>query len=304
MMTVKTCFFLLICSALPAAIFFAPVSATMPVSASHADDRASDRAAIRAHIESIFQAFINKDVQKVRATHSEDWRGFLEGSPVAIRGIEEYMQAVGGGLKNPNSGMSGYKITDYDVIFHGDLAVVCFVADVERRGGITTKLRILDVYAKRNGEWIQTGSHTAAHPEAIAKQLSTPVTVSPQMRQNILDAREAVWRAYFTNDRAALEKLIPEEAIAINDGSPVWSDRARILAGSQQFAQSGAKLVRLEFPKTEMQVYGNVIIIYTTYLYEIESQGQRRAVTGRGTEIFVRRNNILVNSGWHLDDGN
>ena len=56
--------------------------------------RASDRAAIRAHIESIFQAFINKDGDKLRATHSEDWRGFLEGSAVAIRGIEEYMRAV------------------------------------------------------------------------------------------------------------------------------------------------------------------------------------------------------------------
>ena len=42
-----------------------------------------------------------------------------------------------------------------------------------------------------------------------------------------------------------------------------------------RFAASGAKLVRLEFPKTEMQVYGNTIIIYTTYLYEIEAGGKR-----------------------------
>src|SRR5215510_10253077 len=75
------------------------------------DDRVADRAAIRAHIESIFQAFIDKDAEKLRATHAEDWRGFLEGSPVAIRGISEYMQAVSGGLKNPNGGMKSYKIT-------------------------------------------------------------------------------------------------------------------------------------------------------------------------------------------------
>ncbi|MEW6207992.1 MAG: nuclear transport factor 2 family protein [Acidobacteriota bacterium] len=303
MMTLKTCFFLMICSVLPSAIFFAPIPATTPVSANREDDRASDQAAIRAHIESIFQAFINKDGQKLRATHSTDWRGFLEGSPVAIRGIEEYMRAVDGGLKNPNGGMSGYRIADYDVIFHGDLAVVCFVADVELRSGNASKLRILDVYAKRNGEWIQAGSHTTVHPDAIAKQISNPVTVSPQMRKAILDAREAVWRAYFTNDRAALERLIPEEAIAINDGSEKWADRAAILDGAERFARSGAKLARLEFPRTEMQVYGNTVIIYTTYLYEIEANGQRRAVTGRGTEIFVRRNNTLVNTGWHLDDG-
>src|SRR5437764_2288356 len=43
-------------------------------------DRSADAAAIRAHIESIFQAFIDGDQDKIFATHSEDWRGFLEGS--------------------------------------------------------------------------------------------------------------------------------------------------------------------------------------------------------------------------------
>jgi hypothetical protein len=268
------------------------------------DDRAADRAEIRAHIESIFQAFIDKNGEKLRATHSEDWRGFLEGSPVAIRGIDEYMRAISGGLKNPNSGMKSYKITDWDVIFHGpELAVVCFVADIEFRAGGTSTLRILDVYAKRQGHWIQAGSHTTVHPQAIAKQLSMPQTVSPQFRKYILEAREAVWRAYFTNDRATLEKLIPEETIAINDGSEAWADRAAILAGAKNFADSGAKLIRLEFPRTEMQVYGNTVILYTTYLYELEKAGQRTTVSGRGTEMFVQRGNTLVNVGWHLDDG-
>ena len=45
--------------------------------ASSSDDRAADAAAIRAHIESIFQAFIDGDEDKIFATHSEDWRGFL-----------------------------------------------------------------------------------------------------------------------------------------------------------------------------------------------------------------------------------
>jgi hypothetical protein len=59
------------------------------------DDRAADVAAIRAHIESIFQAFIDGDVEKIHATHSGDWRGFLEGSRVPIKGIDEYMRANG-----------------------------------------------------------------------------------------------------------------------------------------------------------------------------------------------------------------
>src|ERR687889_299897 len=63
--------------------------------ASTSDDRAADAAAIRAHIESIFQAFIDGDEQKIFATHSEDWRGFLEGSRTPIKGIDEYMRANG-----------------------------------------------------------------------------------------------------------------------------------------------------------------------------------------------------------------
>src|SRR6478672_3007425 len=58
-------------------------------------DRSADAAAIRAHIESIFQAFIDGDEQKIFATHSEDWRGFLEGSRTPIKGIDEYMRANG-----------------------------------------------------------------------------------------------------------------------------------------------------------------------------------------------------------------
>jgi hypothetical protein len=37
------------------------------------------------------------------------------------------------------------------------------------------------------------------------------------------------------------------------------------------------------------------------YLYELESApGQRRTGKGRATEIFVRRNGVWVNPGWHL----
>ncbi|MGA9769935.1 MAG: nuclear transport factor 2 family protein [Blastocatellia bacterium] len=266
--------------------------------------RATDRAAIRAHIESIFQAFINKDGDKLRATHSEDWRGFLEGSPVAIRGIDEYMKAVGEGLKQADSGMSGYKITDFDVLFHGaDLAVVCFVADVEFRGGGGSKLRILDVYARRNGHWIQAGSHTVVHPQAIARQIAAPVDLSAQARERILKAREAVWRAWFTNDRATLEKMIPEDAIAIDSGTEVWGTRASILDGAKRFAEGGARLVRLEFPRTDFQMYGRTIILYTTYRYELESNGQKSTFSGRGTEVFVIRDGEIVNTGWHLDAG-
>ena len=116
-------------------------------------------------------------------------------------------------------------------------------------------------------------------------------------------AREAVWKAWFTNDRAALEKLIPEETIAIDTGAEGWSDRAAVFASAKRFVDSGGKLLKLEFPKTEIQVYGNTVIIYTTYLYEVEVNGQRSTASGRATEMFVRRGDDLVNVGWPMDSG-
>jgi len=292
---------------------FAAKDATVAIQ----DNRADDAAAIRAHIESIFQAFIDGDVDKIYATHSEDWRGFLEGSRVPIKGIDEYMRANGIEWPRPANAPkstpyfpagTGYRVSNFDVNFYSpELAVASFFGDFERKiGGATVtmrRFRIMDVYAKRKGSWIQVASHTVIDPDWRLEQMSQPQTVTPQIREQVLSAREAVWKAWFANDRPTLDRLIPEEAIAIDSGSEAWSNRAAIMAGAQSFANRGAKLVRLEFPKTEMQIYGAAVIVYTTYVYEIEANGKRTKESGRGTEIFVRRGNELVNVGWHLDAG-
>ncbi len=61
--------------------------------------------------------------------------------------------------------------------------------------------------------------------------------------------------------------------------------------------------MRLEFPKTELRVYGNVAIFYSDYLYELEVAGKQITRSGRVTEVFVRRDDGFVNTGWHLDAG-
>src|SRR5690348_9069044 len=130
--------------------------------------RAADAAAIRAHIESIFQAFIDGDEDKIFATHSEDWRGFLEGSRTPIKGIDEYMQANGIEWPRPaNKPKSGpyfpsgttYKMEDFDVHFYGpELAVASFFGEFQRSGITLRRFRIMDVYARRKGSWIQVAS--------------------------------------------------------------------------------------------------------------------------------------------------
>jgi ketosteroid isomerase-like protein len=269
-------------------------------------DRAADREAIRAHIDSIFQAFIKKDVAALRATHADNWLGYLEGSRTMIKGIEGYMDYNYVDPKSPY-GMKSYKMREFDMIFKGDAAFVCFIADIESNtpaGPFHRALRISDFYTKQDGKWIQNGSDTALHQESLEEQLALPRPVPDQMKKRLLDAREAVWRAYFANDRATLEKLIPEETVTIEAGdNNNWSNRQIILDGAAQFAKSGGKLVKLEFPKTEIQLYGLTAVVYSNYGYELEMGGHAIYRTGRVTEVFVLRNGQWVNPGWHMDSG-
>src|SRR6188474_987560 len=155
-------------------------SETAPVAGSFSeanlqDDRAADREAIRAHIDSIFQAFIKKDAAALRATHAENWLGYLEGSREMIKGIDGYMDWNSVDPKNPY-GMKSYKMREFDMIFKGDAAFVCFVAEVESNtpnGPYHRVLRISDFYTKQNGQWIQTGSDTELHPESVDEQYQT-----------------------------------------------------------------------------------------------------------------------------------
>jgi ketosteroid isomerase-like protein len=268
-----------------------------------ADDRPADRAAIRAHIDRIFQAFIKKDSAELRATHAPNWLGYLEGSEEMIKGVDGYMNWSGYFEPGSQYGMTGYKMREFDMIFHGDSAFVAFVAEVDAKtpnGPLRRVLRITDYYTKQNGEWIQTGSDTDLHPETRAVQQQTLRVLGETEKKHLLAAREAVWKAFFSGDRAALEKLLPEELITLEaDGE--WGNRKAVLEASAAFAASGGKLIRLEFPKTEIQAYGATVIVYSTYLYEIEARNTRTTNTGRVTEVFVNRNGQWVNPSWHMD---
>ena len=267
-------------------------------------DRPEDRAAIRAHIDRIFQAFIHKDSNELRATHAANWLGYLEGSRTMIRGVEGYMDYSGYFDPKGEWGMIGYKMREFDMIFHGDAAFVAFVADVEAKtpgGPFMRTLRITDFYTKRNGAWIQTGSDTDLHPESQDKQNQAFRTLSEGEKKSLLAAREAVWRAWFGGDRAALEKLLPEELVTLDPDGGEWSNRKAVLESSANFAAGGGKLVRLEFPRTEIQAYGSTAIVYSKYRYELEQGGKRKVNTGRVTEVFVRRNGAWVNPSWHME---
>ena len=120
--------------------------------------------------------------------------------------------------------------------------------------------------------------------------------MSPAMRAsgvidqgNLKEVREAVWRAWFADDVPTLKKLVPADAIVISAGEKDWKHQAAIFESAAKFHADGGKLVRLAFPHTEEQHYGNVAILYTTYEVETEMKGKRSISSGRATEIFVMK---------------
>jgi hypothetical protein len=115
-----------------------------------------------------------------------------------------------------------------------------------------------------------------------------------------MKAREAVWRAWFAGDEPALRKLLPTELITIEPSSDKFGSFTSTIEGSRGFAAGGGKLTRLAFPSTEIQVYGNTAILYTSYEMDLQNGGQTRSERGMATEAFVLKDGQWLNTGWQL----
>jgi hypothetical protein len=133
--------------------------------------------------------------------------------------------------------------------------------------------------------------------------IGSGLAASKNDREELLKVREAVWRAWFANDTKTLEELVPADTLVISSGEEKWHNQAEVFQSAAQFQASGGKLVRLEFPRTEIQRFGDVAITYSQYLYETEVDGKRSVSSGRITEIFVFRHGKWSNPGWHADSG-
>jgi hypothetical protein len=140
------------------------------------EDHADDEKAIKAHISRIFQAYISKDSQTVKLTHSENWRGFLTFSNRILRGIGDYMNdATAPGTFNLNNPwkLVGYKMLDYDIVFHEQTGIVSYIAELYWQQGKDSgsyKLRSIDIYGKEKGHWNQIASHIGTLPSDYDNQ--------------------------------------------------------------------------------------------------------------------------------------
>jgi ketosteroid isomerase-like protein len=136
----------------------------------------------------------------------------------------------------------------------------------------------------------------------VATLSTAKLSAQKQNDEPLLRARETVWRTWFEGDTKALQELVPPETIVISSGVKEWHYQADVLRAAAKFHANGGKLIRLEFPRTEVQHFGDVAVIYSQYLYEVDEDGKRSVTSGRVTEIFVRRNGRWTNPGWHTDE--
>lgn len=127
--------------------------------------------------------------------------------------------------------------------------------------------------------------------------------VDPATQQQIVAIRDTAWRAYFANDQATMGRLFPANFISIGWSGGPWLDRAGTLADAAQFAAKGGSLVALEFPHTEIQLFGDVAVVYSLYIVEFNYEGITSRQSGRATEVFQKKDGHWIHPSWHLDSG-
>jgi hypothetical protein len=129
-------------------------------------------------------------------------------------------------------------------------------------------------------------------------------SLTDRVRKELLDAREAAWRSFFADDPvAAIEKIIGPEVIAIQENGERWENRERLIATAKAMKAQRVQLLRLEFPHTDIQLFGDTAILYYTYVFSTGNDKMSGTEAGRGTEVFVRRDGRWIDVGWHLDNG-
>jgi hypothetical protein len=130
---------------------------------------------------------------------------------------------------------------------------------------------------------------------------ATRLPAQAQNDEELLRARESVWRAWFAGDIKTLEKLVPPETSVMSGGEKEWKHQSDVLRSSAEFHSKGGRLIRLEFPRTEVQHFGDVAVVWSSYIVETEVGGNRSLGSSRATEIFVKQHGSWTNPGWHTD---
>ncbi|MFN8574105.1 MAG: nuclear transport factor 2 family protein [Gemmatimonadaceae bacterium] len=108
--------------------------------------------------------------------------------------------------------------------------------------------------------------------------------------QELIAARDTVWRAFFHHDTAALRRFLPPAAATLEGGdSSRWNTRNDIMQSSRAFVQSRSRLVDVKFDDTQITLAGHTAVLRSSYAVIVEAGGRVDTTRGRATELFVRR---------------
>jgi hypothetical protein len=122
-------------------------------------------------------------------------------------------------------------------------------------------------------------------------------TIDAATRAELVTAREAVWRAFYQGDSAALVRLLPERMTAMGE------DRAGIIKSAIAMKRSGVRYQRMEFTNDQFFLNGNVAVVWADYVVHLlDNKGKPMRRPGRAIELFVREQGKWINPHWHLDD--
>src|SRR4029450_988493 len=136
---------------------------------------------------------------------------------------------------------------------------------------------------------------------AVMSGADSQVAAGAAIDPEVLVGREGAWGAVYGGEVKALGEVLPEEFIGIGMNDAPFADRAKILDASRAFHERGGRLVRLAFPETQAQRFGDVVVLYGRYEVVFQSGGAEHTRRGRLTEMFVRRDGKWLHPGWHLD---
>ena len=135
----------------------------------------------------------------------------------------------------------------------------------------------------------------ALSPAQAPAQGSQPIDAAT--RAELVTAREAVWRAFFQGDSAALVRLLPERMTAMGE------DRSQIIKSAIASARSGVRYQRMEFTNDQFFVNGNVAVVWSDYVVHLlDAKGKPMRRPGHAIELFVRDRGRWINPHWHLDE--
>jgi Domain of unknown function (DUF4440) len=111
----------------------------------------------------------------------------------------------------------------------------------------------------------------------LAHAVDRDAAIDPE----VLVAREAAWRAFYDGDVKALGDVLPEDFIGINMNDAPFANRAQILDAARVLRERGGRLVRLTFPETQAQRFGDVVVLYGRFEVVFQSGGAERTRRGR-----------------------